>query len=135
LLLFGLRIKLRAKFIQEVWRYLMIDPATIAKEHICEVNALVGEYSFRIDDIHGIEIRIKVWYTDRPYGGDRYMYTVSHNVHTPLQAGPYFPSAPFGSTERAALEKAVSDALTFYVSAISAGHEPSDTWFIVNDRF
>jgi hypothetical protein len=112
----------------------MIDPAELSNEHIFEIRALVGEYSFRLTDLSSVNIRVKVWHTDVSYGGDRYTYTISHHVHTPKQAGPYYPSAPFGYDQQSTVERAIRDTLAFWPSK-SDGLEPSEDWLIENDNF
>ena len=113
----------------------MIDPASFKTDHIFEISAFVGQYSFRISELPTVEIRIKVWMTDASYGGDRYTYTISHHVHTPTQIASYYPSAPFGATEEATVRRAIRDTLTFYTGAISAGHKPSADWFVEDEDF
>lgn len=112
----------------------MVDPAKLKAEHIIEINALVGEYSFRIAEV-SLEIRVKIWHTDVSYGGDRFTYTISHHVHTPVQMGPYYPSASYGANEQATIERAIRDTLSFYSAAIREGHAPSSDWFIPNEDF
>lgn len=113
----------------------MIDPAELKTEHIYELYTLIGQYSFHVEGMAGLEIRVKVWLSDVSYGGDRYSYTISHNVHTPTQMGPYYPSAPFATSEKAAVERAIRDTLTFYLGAKKQGHEPSTDWFVPNEDF
>ena len=113
----------------------LIDPAIVQNENIFELNSLVGEYSFRIKGLPGVKIRVRIWQTDTEYGGDRFTYTISHLVQTPGQADPYSTSSPFGVTEKAALEKALRDTLSFYVRAIAEGHTPSSKWFIEDPDF
>jgi len=113
----------------------MVGPASLKREHIFEINALVGEYSFRISELPTMKVRVKIWEADVSHFGDRYFYTISHHVHTPTQIGPYFPSAPFGATEAATIRRAIKDTLSFYIDAIGEGHAPSNDWFIENKDF
>jgi hypothetical protein len=113
----------------------MIDPAELEHEHIFEVNALVGEYSFRIKEAQGVHISVRIYQTDVAYGGDRYTYTISHHVHAPGQADPYYPSATFGPDEQSTLELAIRHTLFFYTAAVNAGHKPSSSWFIEDEDF
>jgi hypothetical protein len=113
----------------------MVGPASLKRDHIFEINALVGEYSFRISEVPAVKIRVKIWEADVSHGGDRYFYTISHLVHTPTQIGPYSPSAPFGATELATIRRAIKDTLSFYIDAISEGHTPCKDWFIKNEDF
>jgi hypothetical protein len=112
----------------------MVDPATITNEHITELNRLVAEYSFYLTDIP-TRLTVKIWWTDREYGTDRYTYTASHRVHTPVQATPYRPSGPFAANEEMAIRKAISDFTTFYSSALSEGHQPSEKWLVPSSTF
>jgi hypothetical protein len=58
-----------------------------------------------------------------------------HNVHTPTQAGPYYPSVAQAVTESEAIHSAISATRRFLVSAINEGHEPSDDWLVPNEHF
>ncbi|MGO9339838.1 MAG: hypothetical protein ACLPY1_20245 [Terracidiphilus sp.] len=113
----------------------MVDPKNFKTDHIFEISALVGEYSFRVGELPSPRIRVKVFMTDASFGGDRYTYAISHNVHTPTQIDAYYPSAPFAATEEAIVRRAIRDTLSFYVGAISAGHKPSTDWFVENEDF
>jgi hypothetical protein len=112
----------------------MIDPVELGNEQISEVQTLVGEYSFRLNNLPGVPIRVKIWYTDVSYGGNRYTYTISHHVHTPKQAGPYYPSAPFGEDEQSTVARAIQDTLAFWPSE-TEDIEPSESWLIRNEDF
>lgn len=113
----------------------MISPTILANEHITDVRALVGEYSFRLTELPHTKISVKVWYTDADYGGDRYAYAISHHVHSPVQASPYGTSAPYAPSEEGAVRRAISDTLTFCQAAIEAGHTPDYSWLVPNERF
>lgn len=79
------------------------------------------------------DVKIKVWQSnvlDEPYH-----FTTSHHVQTPTQAGPYYPSRTCAPTEEVAISMALDSLVSFIVGAISAGHEPSESWLIPNDGF
>ncbi|MBS9388746.1 MAG: hypothetical protein HEQ33_07570 [Dolichospermum sp. WA123] len=79
-------------------------------------------------------IRIKIWKSS-VNSTEPYHFTVSHNVRTPTQAGPYYPSITQAATESEAIHQAISSTKAYLVGAIDQGHEPSDSWLIPNDDF
>jgi hypothetical protein len=79
-------------------------------------------------------IGIKI-YRSNIVSGQPYHFDVSHHVHTPTQAGPYYPSRTFEESETSAIRQAISTTVTFLQSAIHAGHSPSDSWLIKNEDF
>lgn len=113
----------------------MVDPEQLQTEDICELRCLAGMYSFRLTEISQIVIKVKVWLNADAHGGDRYSYTASHNIHTPVQFGPYGASIPFAATEQAAVKKAIADIKVFLASASSEGNVPSENWLVPNKDF
>lgn len=109
-----------------------MEPSEIQAKGITEVRKLVAEYSFYVEEV-AVQIQIKVWKTDRAYGGDWFTYTTSHSIHTPIQADPYVPSAPFAASEELAVEKAIDDIMTVFNSAVAKGHVPEEAWLVPND--
>ncbi|PBJ84190.1 hypothetical protein CMZ84_07080 [Lysobacteraceae bacterium NML93-0399] len=79
-------------------------------------------------------IRIKIYRT-RLNGQDWFHFELSHNVHTPEQAGPYYPSRTTEELETIAVDRAINATTTFIKAAIRAGHRPSDRWLVPNERF
>lgn len=79
-------------------------------------------------------IGIRIWKSDVNLQYS-YHFTVSHNVHTPSQATPYYPSVTCAATESEAIEQAISTTVTFLQSAIEQGHEPSESWLVPNEEF
>ena len=57
-------------------------------------------------------------------------FSVSHAIHTPLQAGPYRTSRPWADYPAYALHQAVSGLTMYYRQAIEAGHQPNDSWLV-----
>ncbi|WP_339524232.1 hypothetical protein [Pseudomonas sp. EL_65y_Pfl2_R96] len=106
-------------------------------ENIAESYVLVREVRLFLEvghDFWNPEIRIKIWLGDSP-SDEPYFYTLSHNVHTPTQAGPYRPSRTCAATEEEALRDAISATRSFLVGAIQQGHEPQDSWMIPNSDY
>lgn len=64
-----------------------------------------------------------------------YHFAVSHHVHTPDQAAPYYPSRSSGESETEVLEEAVTSTRIFLQKAIRAGHEPSEEWLVRNEDY
>ena len=79
-------------------------------------------------------IKIKI-YKSSVAEGKPYHFDVSHHVHTPEQMSPYFPSRTSFSSEREAIDKAVSSTTSFLKDAINKGHNPEDEWLIENENF
>ncbi len=61
---------------------------------------------------------------------DRFMFTTSHLMHSPIQAGPYSTSRRVFPTPDEALEEALGSITSFYDSAVRAGHTPKASWFV-----
>ncbi|MEI3650128.1 MAG: hypothetical protein V6D39_09075 [Dolichospermum lemmermannii FEM_B0920] len=79
-------------------------------------------------------IRIKIWKSS-VNSREPYHFTVSHDVRTPMQDAPYYPSITQAETESEAIRKAISSTNAYLVNAIDQGHEPSHNWLIPNDDF
>ena len=100
-----------------------------------EAKKLVAEYSFRLREIHQIEIQIKIWKTKDSYGGSYFMFDQSHYLHTPVQIDAYRTSVPFGETEEHALRRALDTFKDFIPAAIAKGYTPSAEWLEKNETF
>lgn len=79
-------------------------------------------------------IKVKI-YKSSVIESAHYHFEVSHNAHTPEQAGPYFPSRTFANSEQEAIAQAISTTTSFIKSAIQRGHEPSEKWLVPNKDF
>lgn len=105
-------------------------------DEIAESYVLLREMKLYLDvsnDFHPC-IKIKI-YKSSSISGAPYHFEVSHHVHTPEQAGPYFPSRTFAESESEAIRQAIHTTTTFIKSAIRAGHEPQDNWLVPTDDF
>ncbi|MFZ5466610.1 MAG: hypothetical protein ACOZAI_05045 [Pseudomonadota bacterium] len=87
-------------------------------------------------DVEGFSplIRIKI-YQSSVHPDFPYHFDLSHYVHTPVQAAPYYPSRTMFETETVAISQAIRALTSFMESAISAGHEPSEDWLVPNEEF
>ncbi len=100
-----------------------------------ESSVLIREIKthINIQDFY-IPLKIKIYLSDAnkdlPYD-----YDVSAHVHTPLQAGPYYPSRTNYETEEWAMTAAIQDFTRFIERAVNEGHEPNDKWIIKNVDF
>ena len=79
-------------------------------------------------------IKIKI-YKSSFIDGYPYHFSVSHHVHTPEQMSPYFPSGTSFSSEREAIDKAISSTTGCLKDAINKGHNPENEWLIENENF
>lgn len=106
-------------------------------DEVSEGYVLVRELKLILDldhEYYSPRIRIKIWKSgvlrDYPYH-----FTVSHHVHTPLQAGLYYPSRTSAESEPGAIREALSSTTSFLKSALREGYEPDDRWLVPNDDF
>lgn len=105
---------------------------------VYDCHVLVREVKVLLEvghDIYKPQVKIKVWRITPMLSGDEYYFTLSHNVKTPAQAGPYRPSRTIGSTENEVLLEAIDATRRFLVGALSEGHEPEDDWLVPNEDF
>ena len=79
-------------------------------------------------------IRVKI-YRSNVIAGQPYHFEVSHHVHTPSQAGPYFPSHTCSESEPGAVRQAISTTVSFLKVAIREGHAPTERWLVPNEDF
>ena len=61
---------------------------------------------------------------------ERTKFRLSHAIKTPLQAGPYRTSLPFGDDPGYALHRAIDGLASWYEKAVEEGHEPSEDWLV-----
>lgn len=79
-------------------------------KHVLEVEEVVGEWAFYIDQCPVI-LRIKVVKTTQP--SDMYIGLANYKIQSPRQAGPYRSIRPM-DTVKEALEDALSGFLMWY---------------------
>lgn len=104
---------------------------------VSEAHVLCRELKLFLDvgdDLFPPSIRVKI-YKAVLSGSEVYEFQVSHHVHTPVQAAPYYPSGTIQRTEKEAILRAISTTTSFIKSAIAAGHSRSDRWLIPNTDF
>jgi hypothetical protein len=85
-----------------------------------------GLFVIRIGELQQ-EIEIQL---GREMDNDGTHFRVSHAIHTPVQAGPYRTSRPWGDDPPYALSQAVSGLTMYYRQAIKEGHQPTDGWLV-----
>ena len=100
--------------------------ATMAQDGIASFDATHSGFSFWMKDIP-IEIMI-VLSINGERGG--FNFCTSHAIKTPLQAGPYHPSRPWGDDAAYALHLAVTSITQHYREAVNAGLKPDTTWLV-----
>jgi hypothetical protein len=107
----------------------MIDlPRISANSPIRNVRGSI-EYRFELEGIPETTVHVRVFQPEAS-SGEEWEYTSSHWIKTPTQIGVYTPSAPFGSSPQAAIEKAIRDYTVFYSGAVNAGHAPNPSWLV-----
>lgn len=107
------------------------------ESEVAESYVLLRELKIVLDvdqDHFHPTIRVKI-YRSNVANGQPYHFEVSHHVHTPTQAGPYYPSRTFSESERDAIRQAISTTVSFLKTAIRAGHDPRESWLIQNKDF
>ena len=98
---------------------------------IHDSRRFLSEFDFSLGKL-STRIRVRLYaHVDRPL----IEYDLSHFIHTPIQAGPYQPSTPFGDDEGDALHQAVFGLTHNYNAAVNAGHTPSESWLVENPDF
>jgi len=102
-----------------------------SREGIEMPKRFVSEYRFYLKGIAD-QITIRLY---EAVLGDGYLFTQSHFIRTPIQAGPYTTDHATGSSEEAAIQRALKTFLSYYDGAIKEGHEPEDTWLFPNKNF
>ena len=104
-------------------------------EEVLESYVLLREIKMYLD-IGGYQplIKIKI-YKSSVIEGNPYHFDVSHHVHTPEQMSPYYPSRTAFSSEREAIDQAISSTTNFLKDAINKGHDPENEWLIENENF
>ncbi len=90
----------------------------------------------RIDDWGTFKIQIGTIATIISIQLSRHMTTdetkvsVSHAIHTPVQAGPYRTSQPYWDDPEYALKRTISSLTDYYNEAIKGGHAPASSWLV-----
>ena len=76
----------------------------------------------------GINTVIEIDLTD--IGNGYTQFERSHAIHTPTQAGPYWPSRDFDDDPAYAMHRAIESFVHYYRDAVRAGHTPDADWLI-----
>jgi hypothetical protein len=106
-----------------------------ANDDVLESYVLLREIKMYLDiGEYQPLIKIKI-HKSSVIDGNPYHFAVSHHVHTPEQMSPYFPSRTSFSSEREAIDQAISSTTSFLKDAINKGHDPEDEWLIENENF
>ena len=102
--------------------------ATISQDGISAFETTHSGYSFWLKEIP-TEIKITL-----SINGERggFNFRTSHAIKTPLQAGPYQPSRPWGDDAAYSLHLAVTSITQYYREAVIAGLKPDPTWLVPN---
>lgn len=105
--------------------------SALSDEIIHNPRKLLSEYQFTLRDLSPT-IAIRLY---ELIGADGVIFEQSHYIHTPMQAGPYQPSRPWGDDEAYALHLAVTSLTQYYNDAVRQGHSPKGPWLIPNETF
>lgn len=93
---------------------------------VVERNDEMGEFVVRIGDLETL-VSIEL---GRFMTSERTKFRLSHVIQTPMLAGPYRTSLPFGDDPGYALHKAIDGLTSYYREAVDQGHEPSEDWLV-----
>lgn len=115
---------------QEICDYLQRHPS------IAESYVLIRQVKVFIETGTAFmpELGIKIWKSN-VLPRDPYHFELSHHVHTPTQATPYYPSRTGAETEIQAINMAIDAFTSFLITAIEAGHTPVDEWLVPNEDY
>lgn len=102
--------------------------ATISQDEIAAFKPTYSGFSFWLK---GIPAEIKIELSiNGVHGG--FNFHTSHSIKTPLQAGPYHPSRPWGDDASYALHMAVTSITQYYREAVNHGLNPDSNWLVAN---
>lgn len=99
---------------------------------VIELMQILGEYSFRLERIPEIEIKVKLY---KYVSSKDICFETSHYIKTPEQCGAYTTNRNYAGNEEAALERAIHTITDFYKTAIENGHEPNSSWLLENTYY
>jgi hypothetical protein len=85
-------------------------------------------------NLQGISTKIKIK-TNKIKKTGKVTFVQSHFIHTPKQCGPYMTDHSWAHSEHDAVERVLSDFTDYYKRAIEAGHEPKESWLVMNGKF
>jgi hypothetical protein len=111
----------------------MLEDESVVDESYVLLRELKLVLNVSHDHFHPT-IRVKI-YQSNVINGQPYHFEVSHHVHTPTQAAPYYPSRTCSESEKGAIRQAISTTVSFLKAAIREGHEPKGSWLIENRDF
>ena len=109
---------------------LTIDSA-FHDEYIHDARELVTEYEFRVGELT-TPIRLRI---SRRIAKHDFIFEQSHFIKTPSQYTAYAASQPFADDHAKAIYDAVRSITSFYISATTRGHKPSESWLVRNETF
>lgn len=96
---------------------------------IYELKKLVNVYEFYLSAFsEPVKVTVEIYHASDMT--NPYQFSLSHYVRTPLQAGPYVPSAPYYASEAIALSQAIEAITSFIKAAVREGHEPRAEWLV-----
>ena len=94
--------------------------------HLIARNDDMGIYEFRVGELKTI-VTVEV---GRSPSSERGRYHRSHDIKTPLQAGPYHQLQMFWDDVPDALHQAIGSITGYYSLAIANGHKPQEDWLV-----
>jgi hypothetical protein len=94
--------------------------------HLIARDDEMGIYEFRVGKLKTI-VTVEV---GRLPSSERARYHRSHDIKTPIQAGPYHQRPFCWDDVPYALHQAIGSITTYYRLAIADGHEPQEEWLV-----
>jgi hypothetical protein len=105
------------------------------RDGIIQASVLVSEHQFKLSAIDSTIIHVRTYKNFlTSLDVSRYTAETSHLIKTPL-VGLYTPNVLFHNDPQHALNRAVHGIVSYYESAVSNGHSPSDDWLVPNTSF
>ena len=92
---------------------------------ITRINSLVSTHRLFIGDLL-TPIIVQLWRNDET---GYLSASADHDIHTPVQASPYFPEpGDYHQTPESALKWIVDGYESYYDQAVDEGHTPAESW-------
>jgi|GEM_PF-3284042 len=115
------------------------DVVWVLKENneVLEFSVLIREVKLLLDVQHDHfhpELKIKI-YKSTAIPDTPFHFELSHHVHTPVQATPFYPARTSYGSEREAIQQAIATTTSLIRAALRAGRPPSQDWLVRNEQF
>ncbi|MER8372341.1 hypothetical protein [Mesorhizobium sp. M1406] len=101
------------------------------------VESLFDDTALGIIEMHPMRARFRLGGIDTvvqidlvQIGNGNVQFRRSHAIHTPTQAGPYWPGRDFDDDPAYAMHRAIESIVDYYRQAIGEGYRPDPKWLV-----